>query len=353
MDKLRVLVERHAEVEGLMGAPDLSQDIEQLTALSREYKRLTPIVKAHKKYQELLSTQSRTQAFLAEEKDEELRQMAKEELETLKQQVVDLQEEIKGLLVADDPLDVRDAILEIRAGTGGEEAALFASDLFRMYARYAEKKGWGVSVLDQTEAAAGGYKELMLSVKGEGAYGLLRYESGVHRVQRVPTTETQGRVHTSAASVVVLPEVEAVELNVNMNDIRKDTYCSSGPGGQSVNTTYSAIRLTHLPTGTVVTCQDEKSQIKNFDKALKVLRARLHKLEIDKANQAIGAQRKDMIKSGDRSDKIRTYNYQQARITDHRIGYTIHNLSAVLDGDLEGVIENLRLAATTQKLAGL
>ena len=221
-----------------------------------------------------------------------------------------------------------------------------------MYARYVEKKkDWSISCIDRTEASAGGYKELILSIKGESAYGLLRYESGVHRVQRVPTTETQGRVHTSATSVVVLPEVEDVEVELNMQDIRKDTYCSSGPGGQSVNTTYSAVRLTYLPTGLVVTCQDEKSQLKNFEKALKVLRARLHKLETEKSQQALGKERRAMIGSGDRSDKIRTYNYPQGRITDHRIQYTSHNLLVFMDGQIQSLIEQLRLAATAEKLS--
>jgi peptide chain release factor 1 len=241
-------------------------------------------------------------------------------------------------------------ILEIRAGTGGDEAAIFAGDLFRMYQRFAEGKGWKMSVLDYTEGSSGGYKEIISTVSGDDVYAILKYESGVHRVQRVPATETQGRIHTSAASVAVLPEMEEVEVDLNMNDIRKDTYCSSGPGGQSVNTTYSAVRLTHIPTGIVVTCQDEKSQIKNLDKALTVLRSRIYEMEIEKQNQEIGEQRKSMVRSGDRSDKIRTYNYPQGRVTDHRIGYSVHNLPVVLNGDLDDIIEHLRIADHGDKL---
>ena len=351
LKKLKKLSERLESVGELMNDPECMQDIKQLTALGQEYKRLSPIVSTYRRYQQKSEAITQAQRFLGEEKNKELRQMAKEEIDTLKKEQLKIEEELKIMLVEDDPMDVRDAIMEIRAGTGGEEAALFAADLFRMYARYVEKQNWSISCLDQTEASAGGYKDLVLSIRGKGVYGLLRYESGVHRVQRVPTTETQGRVHTSAASVVVLPEVEEVEVALNMQDIRKDTYCSSGPGGQSVNTTYSAIRLTHIPTGLVVTCQDEKSQLKNFEKALKVLRARLHKLEIEKSQKSIDAQRRAMIGSGDRSDKIRTYNYPQDRITDHRIQYTSHNLTAFMDGHIQPLVEQLRLAATAEKLS--
>ena len=351
IDKLDKLAERFEAISLQMSDPEVTQDIKKFTALNREYKQLAAVAAAYEAYKRCTKTLSETQVFLTAEKDEEMRQLAKEEIESLKQQKTVQENALKDMLVHDDPLNERDVILEIRAGAGGEEAALFAADLFRMYARYAEKQGWSLSCLDQTEAAAGGYKELILNVRGGGAYGLLRYESGVHRVQRVPATEAQGRVHTSAASIVVLPEMEEVDVQLNMNDIRKDTYCSSGPGGQSVNTTYSAIRLTHLPTGLIVTCQDEKSQLKNFDKALKVLRARLQKMEMEKKQNAIGTQRRSMIGSGDRSDKIRTYNYPQGRVTDHRIQFSAHNLSQVMDGQIQPFIERLRMAATAEKLA--
>jgi peptide chain release factor 1 len=254
------------------------------------------------------------------------------------------------MLIPKDPNDGKNAILEIRAGTGGDEAGIFAGDLFRMYQRFAEKQGWRMELLDYMEGSSGGFKEITAMVSGEDVYGRLKYESGVHRVQRVPATETQGRVHTSAASVVVLPEMEEVDVDVNMNDIRKDTFCSSGPGGQSVNTTYSAIRLTHLPTGIVVQCQDEKSQIKNFEKALKVLRSRIYEIELERHNEQVGAQRKLMVGSGDRSDKIRTYNYPQGRVTDHRVGYTVYNLPVVMDGEITDFIDQLRLADNAEKM---
>ena len=254
------------------------------------------------------------------------------------------------MLIPKDPNDSKAIILEIRAGTGGDEAAIFAGDLFRMYQRFSEKKGWRFSVLDITEGTSGGYKEIVSTISGEDVYGMMKYESGVHRVQRVPVTESQGRVHTSAASIAVLPEMDEVEVKLDMNDIRKDTFCSSGPGGQSVNTTYSAVRLTHLPSGIVVTCQDEKSQIKNLDKAKKVLRSRLYEIELAKHNEAIGEKRKSMVGSGDRSDKIRTYNYPQSRVTDHRINYSVYNLQAVVDGDIEDFIERLRIADNAEKI---
>ncbi|HSY62285.1 MAG TPA: peptide chain release factor 1, partial [Cytophaga sp.] len=283
-------------------------------------------------------------------KDPEFREMAKEELESLAIQKEELEAVIKELLIPKDPNDSKNIILEIRGGSGGDEASIFAGDIFRMYQRYCERMNWKMELIDATEGTSGGYKEIICSVAGDDVYGKLKFESGVHRVQRVPATETQGRIHTSAASVAVLPEVEEVDVQLNMNDIRKDTFCSSGPGGQSVNTTYSAIRLTHIPSGTVVQCQDEKSQVKNFEKALKVLRSRIYEIEYKKQQDELGKERNSMIGSGDRSDKIRTYNYPQSRVTDHRIGLTTHNLPAVMDGNIDSFIEELRLAENAERL---
>ena len=341
---------RFEDVAQLIVQPDIVADMKQYTKLNKEYKDLEKIVVRYDEYRNALDNIESTKKILAEEKDPEFREMAKMELEELQLKKEELEEILKQLLIPKDPNDSKDAILEVRAGTGGDEAAIFAGDLFRMYQRFAEKQGWKLSVMDLTEGSSGGYKEIVANVSGEDVYGMMKFESGVHRVQRVPATETQGRVHTSAASVAVLPEMEEVEVEVNMNDIRKDTYCSSGPGGQSVNTTYSAIRLTHIPTGLVVTCQDEKSQIKNFEKALKVLRSRLYEIELQKHNDEVGAQRKSMVGSGDRSDKIRTYNYPQGRVTDHRIGFSVHNLPTVMDGDIGVFIEQLRMAENADKM---
>ncbi len=279
-----------------------------------------------------------------------MREMAKAELEQLNTGIPEMEEEIKMLLIPVDPEDEKNAVMEIRAGSGGDEASIFAGDLFRMYSKYFESRGWKVEVNNASEGTAGGFKEIVLSITGNGVYGIMKYESGVHRVQRVPQTETQGRIHTSAASVVVLPEASEFDVVIKNEDVRKDTYCSSGPGGQSVNTTYSAIRLTHMPTGIVVTCQDEKSQIKNYDKALKELRTRLYNLEYQKYLDDISKKRKTMVSTGDRSAKIRTYNYPQGRMTDHRINFTVYNLPSILDGNIQEVMDKLQMAENAERL---
>ena len=318
--------------------------------LNREYKELEPVISAGEKYRKLVGEYEMAKDIISNEKDEDLKELARESLAEVEPQLPKMEEEIKLLLIPKDPQDSKNAIVEIRGGTGGDESAIFAGDQFRMYSKYIERKGWRMEVTSQSEGAAGGFKEIIFKVMGEGVYGVLKYESGVHRVQRVPQTETQGRVHTSAASVAVLPEAEEFDIELNMNDIRKDTFCSSGPGGQSVNTTYSAIRLTHIPTGLVVQCQDEKSQLKNFDKALNELRTRLYNLEYQKYLDDISAKRKTMVSTGDRSAKIRTYNYPQSRVTDHRINYTMYNLPSFMDGNIQEVIDQLTIAENAERL---
>jgi peptide chain release factor 1 len=350
LDKLQAIKDRFIEVGQLIIQPDAMSDMSKYTKLTKEYKELEKVVTLYDEYKLVLENISSTKEILEKEKDPDFREMAKIELDELKEKETLLESQLKQQLIPKDPNDSKDCILEIRAGTGGDEAAIFAGDLFRMYERFCEKQGWKLTVLDLTFGSSGGYKEIISTVSGADVYGMLKYESGVHRVQRVPATETQGRVHTSAATVAVLPEMDEVEVNINMNDIRKDTYCSSGPGGQSVNTTYSAVRLTHNPTGLVVTCQDEKSQIKNFEKALKVLRSRLYEIELDKHNEEVGAKRRSMVASGDRSDKIRTYNYSQSRVTDHRVNKTVYNLPDVMDGNIEDFISALRFAENLEKM---
>ncbi len=350
IDKLEALKQKFEEVTQQLSDPAMLVDMKQYAALNKTYKELEKVVTIYNKYQRNIACIESAKTLLETEKDPSFTDLAKEELQTLEAERKGLETELKVVLLPKDPNHSKNAILEIRAGTGGDEAGLFAGDLFRMYSCFAEKMKWVLTLLDSTEGASGGYKEIICTVSGENVYGMLQYESGVHRVQRVPDTETQGRIHTSAASVVVLPEMDEVEVHLDMNDIRKDTFCSSGPGGQSVNTTYSAIRLTHIPTGIVVSCQDEKSQIKNLEKALKVLRARLYEQKSKQQQELIGAERRSMVKSGDRSDKIRTYNFPQGRVTDHRIGYTIHNLTAFLDGALDDMMEQLRIADNTEKL---
>ena len=341
---------RFEEVAQQINDPSVMSDVQRFIKLNKEYKNLEPLMEAYKNYKNVLSNISSARDILNLEKDEEMREMAKLELEELESQVVPMEEEIKLLLLPADPEDEKNAILEIRAGTGGDEASLFAGDLFRMYTKFCEEKGWKMEVTNISEGTSGGYKEIVTTVSGAGVYGILKYESGVHRVQRVPQTETQGRVHTSAATVAVLPEAEDFDVELKESDIRKDTYCSSGPGGQSVNTTYSAVRLTHIPSGIVVTCQDQKSQIKNLDKAMKELKTRLYNLEYQKYLDKISSKRKTMVSTGDRSAKIRTYNWPQGRVTDHRINLTMYNLQAIINGDIHEIIDKLQLAENAERL---
>lgn len=350
IDKLKGIANRWNEIGQQLTDPEVIADMKRFVKLNKEYKDLEPLVTAYKEYKNVIDNIASSKEVLATEKDEEFREMAREELNSLNIRKDELEEEIRILLIPADPGDEKNAIMEVRAGTGGDEASIFAGDLYRMYVKFCESKGWKTELVSFTEGTVGGYKEIIFNVTGDKVYGVLKYESGVHRVQRVPATETQGRVHTSAATVAVLPEADEFDVEIKMNDIKKDTYCSSGPGGQSVNTTYSAVRLTHIPTGVVVTCQDEKSQIKNFEKALKVLRSRIFDMEHKKYLDEIASKRKTMVSSGDRSAKIRTYNYPQGRVTDHRIGLTLYNLSVIMDGDIQDIINALQVAENAEKL---
>ncbi|MBI4645204.1 MAG: peptide chain release factor 1 [Bacteroidia bacterium] len=350
LDKLEGVKLRFDEILKQISDPSIVQDMKRYIKLNKEYKELEPIISAYKEYKNVLSNINSSKEILETEKDEELRDMAKSELEILANMKEKLEEDIKYLLVPADPEDEKNAIMEIRAGTGGDEASIFAGDLFRMYNKFCEKKKWKVEVTHFTEGTVGGFKEIITKVNGNGVYGILKYESGVHRVQRVPQTETQGRIHTSAATIAILPEADDVDISIKQEDIRTDRFCSSGPGGQSVNTTYSAIRLTHIPTGIVVTCQDEKSQVKNLDKAMGELKTRLYDLEHQKYLDEIAQKRRTMVSTGDRSAKIRTYNYPQSRVTDHRINLTLYNLSSVLDGNIDELIEKLQLAENAERL---
>jgi peptide chain release factor 1 len=349
-DKLEVIKNRWEEIAEQMNDPAVMADMKRYVKLNKDYKDLEPVVLAYKDYKTIIGNIESAQELLKTEKDADFREMARAELDELMPQKEAIEENIRMLLIPKDPQDSKNAVMEIRAGTGGDEASIFAGDLFRMYQKYCETKRWKVEVTDINEGTAGGYKEVVFNVTGSGAYGLLKFESGVHRVQRVPQTETQGRIHTSAASVVVLPEAEEFDIELNEKDIRKDTYCSSGPGGQSVNTTYSAIRLTHIPSGIVVTCQDEKSQLKNLAKAMKVLRNRLYDREYTKYLEEMSGKRKTMVSTGDRSAKIRTYNWPQGRVTDHRINLTLYNLQPIIDGDIQEIIDKLQMAENAERL---
>mgnify|MGYP001380774418 FL=1 len=350
IDKLQKIHERYIEVEKLISSPEVVSDMKLYIQLSKEYKELEPIINAYKEYSNLISNINEAKEILKSSNDSEMKDMAKLELEEKVPKKEEMDEEIKVLLIPKDPADSKNAVMEIRAGTGGDEASIFAGDLYKMYTSFASIKGWQIDLVDIAEGTAGGYKEIIFNLTGDDVYGQLKFESGVHRVQRVPQTETQGRVHTSAATVIVLPEAEEFDIDLDPSDIRKDTYCSSGPGGQSVNTTYSAVRLTHIPTGVVAQCQDQKSQHKNYDKALKVLRSRIYEIELQKKLDEDAKHRKTMVSSGDRSAKIRTYNYPQGRVTEHRIGLTKYNLQSTMNGEIQEFIDQLQIAETAEKL---
>nr|NQU89712.1 peptide chain release factor 1 [Bacteroidota bacterium] len=350
LEKLVAIKNRWKDIENKMNQPEVMGDMKKFIKLNKDYKDLEPIVEGYEQLKKIASDIESAKDVLKNEKDEEFRSMAKEELFDLNERREVLEEKIRLMLIPADPEDAKNAIVEIRAGTGGDEASIFAGDLYRMYTKYFESKGWKIEGVDVTEGTVGGFKEIIFNVSGNNVYGQMKYESGVHRVQRVPKTETQGRVHTSAASVVVLPEAGEFDIELKLADIRKDLYCSSGPGGQSVNTTYSAVRLTHVPTGIVATCQDQKSQIKNYQKAMAVLRTRIYEIEYQKYLDDIGSKRKTMVSTGDRSAKIRTYNYPQGRVTDHRINLTMYNLQPIMDGDIQEIIDKLQLAENAERL---
>lgn len=350
LDKLNIVKQRFDEVSDLIIQPDVISDQQRYIKLNKEYKDLKVLAEKRDEYITLTNNINEAEEIISDGSDPEMVEMAKMQLEEAKSALPKLEEEIKFLLIPKDPEDAKDVVMEIRAGTGGDEASIFAGDLFRMYTKYCESKGWKTNVIDLNEGTSGGYKEIHFEVTGEDVYGTLKFEAGVHRVQRVPQTETQGRVHTSAATVMVIPEAEEFDVQIDPKEVRIDYFCSSGPGGQSVNTTYSAVRLTHLPTGIVAQCQDEKSQHKNKDKAFKVLRSRLYDMELAKRQAEDAAKRNSQVSSGDRSAKIRTYNYPQGRVTDHRIGLTLYDLQNIMNGDIQKIIDELMLVDNTEKL---
>ncbi|MGK0412440.1 MAG: peptide chain release factor 1 [Polaribacter sp.] len=353
LDKLRIVKQRYDEVSDLIIQPEIIMDQKRYAQLMKEYKDLGDVNKKGEEYRELTGNIEEAKEIIADGSDAEMTEMAKMQLEEANTRIPELEDEIKFLLIPKDPEDTKNAVVELRAGTGGDEASIFAGDLFRMYSKYCESKGWKVSTVDYSEGTNGGFKEIQFEVTGNDVYGILKFEAGVHRVQRVPQTETQGRVHTSAATCMVFPEAEEFDVEINPKDVRIDFFCSSGPGGQSVNTTYSAVRLTHIPTGLVAQCQDQKSQHKNKEKAFKVLRSRLYDMELAKKNAEDALKRGSMVSSGDRSAKIRTYNYAQGRVTDHRIGLSLYDLPNIMNGDIQKIIDELMFAENTEKLKSL
>ena len=352
LEKVLSLQDKFQSLQEQLSSPEAMSDMKKFVQLNKDYKELEPIIKAGQEYKKTLDNIASAKEILASEKDEDLREMAKEEISELEPKIPQMEENIKLLLIPADPDDSKNAIVEIRGGAGGDEAAIFAGDLFRMYQHFAESKGWKLEVTDQTPGTSGGYKQIVfkLSSNTDGVYGVMKYESGVHRVQRVPQTETQGRIQTSAASVAVFPEAGEFDVELNWSDIRLDLFCASGPGGQGVNTTYSAVRLTHITSGLVVQCQEERSQLKNKDRAFEELRTRLYNLEHQKYLDEIASKRKTMVSTGDRSAKIRTYNYPQGRVTDHRINWSMYNLPVFMDGDIQEVIDQLQIAENAERL---
>ena len=350
LEKVLSLEDKFLSLQEQLSSPEVMSDMKRYVQLNKDYKELEPIIKAGKEYEKMTRDLASAKDILVNEKDDELREMAREEVSDIESRMPQMEQDIKLLLIPADPDDSKNAIIEIRGGTGGDEAAIFAGDLFRMYQHFAESKGWKLEVTDQTPGTSGGFKQVVFKLSGENVYGVMKYESGVHRVQRVPQTETQGRIQTSAASVAVFPEAGEFDVDLSWDDIRLDLFCSSGPGGQGVNTTYSAVRLTHIPTGLVVQCQEERSQHKNKDRAFEELRTRLYNLEHQKYLDGIAAKRKTMVSTGDRSAKIRTYNYPQGRVTDHRINWSMYNLPAFMDGEIQECIDQLQIAENAERL---
>jgi peptide chain release factor 1 len=350
LDRLQIVKQRFDEISDLIIQPDVISDQKRYVQLNQEYKTLKALSEKRDEYVLIMANIEEANEIIADNSDADMTEMAKMQLEEAKERLPELNEEIKFMLIPKDPEDAKNVMMEIRAGTGGDEASIFAGDLYRMYTKYCENRGWRTSVVDMNEGTSGGFKEVIFEVSGEDVYGTLKFEAGVHRVQRVPQTETQGRVHTSAATVMVLPEAEEFDVQIDMNDVRVDFFCSSGPGGQSVNTTKSAVRLTHIPTGLVAQCQDQKSQHKNKDKAFGVLRSRLYEQELAKKQAEDATKRTSQVSSGDRSNKIRTYNYAQGRVTDHRVGLTLYDLGNIMNGDIQKIVDELALVNNMEKL---